>query len=184
MNTKTKRGRKQDARLININEPYEIEHIIEQMAQEGIEITQDAVLDLCAEQGHNTHETIYRTIRENVGFGTLLNKSIPQSIKDAVEGLVYTSEGDFPIVPVIFKHFNGVKTVTKAAGRRMGTKAQIVTDEHFFAAKGLDGLRKVLEQELSDITVYRIGEIQIDVFVIGSLADGTYAGVKTKLIET
>lgn len=45
-------------------------------------------------------------------------------------------------------------------------------------------LVKVLKEELTDIQVYRIGEVEIDAFIIGRLPDGTHAGLRTKLIET
>lgn len=60
----------------------------------------------------------------------------------------------------------------------MATPAQQETARRF------QHLVKVLREELTDIQVYRIGEVDIDAFIIGRLPDGTYAGLRTKLIET
>ena len=45
-------------------------------------------------------------------------------------------------------------------------------------------LQELLRQKLKDAQVYRIGSIQIDAFIIGRLQDGSYGGLRTKLIET
>jgi hypothetical protein len=41
-----------------------------------------------------------------------------------------------------------------------------------------------VKNELSDITVYRVGEIQVHVFIIGINLQGTVSGMRTLLIET
>jgi hypothetical protein len=45
-------------------------------------------------------------------------------------------------------------------------------------------LQQVLEEELTDICVYRIGSIQIDAFILEKLKNGNYGGLHTKAIET
>lgn len=43
---------------------------------------------------------------------------------------------------------------------------------------------QALKDNLSDISVYRIGQINIDAYIIGQTQDGDLAGVVTKLVET
>ncbi len=45
-------------------------------------------------------------------------------------------------------------------------------------------LVKVIKENLSHIKVARLGEIQIDVYIIGKVTPGNLAGLSTKLIET
>lgn len=45
-------------------------------------------------------------------------------------------------------------------------------------------LLKVLEKHLVDLKVFRIGRVNIDIYVLGRAADGTIAGVKTSATET
>ncbi|MBE9052352.1 nuclease A inhibitor family protein [Nostocales cyanobacterium LEGE 11386] len=45
-------------------------------------------------------------------------------------------------------------------------------------------LVKTLKDNLTDIKVYRLGTIDIDVYVVGKTLSGDLAGVSTKLIET
>lgn len=45
-------------------------------------------------------------------------------------------------------------------------------------------LKQRLEHELSGRQVFRVGEIEIDVYLLGQLADGQRAGLKTKVVQT
>jgi hypothetical protein len=51
-------------------------------------------------------------------------------------------------------------------------------------AKGFLELQSYLEENLSDIKVFRTGRIQIDCYIVGKKEDGDFAGLKTTLIET
>jgi hypothetical protein len=42
----------------------------------------------------------------------------------------------------------------------------------------------VLAHHLSGTAVFKVGEVEIDVYVVGRTADGQFAGVKTKVVET
>jgi hypothetical protein len=45
-------------------------------------------------------------------------------------------------------------------------------------------LRQFLEQNLTDLKVFRIGRIRLDVYVVGLDSEGNLAGVKTVAVET
>lgn len=45
-------------------------------------------------------------------------------------------------------------------------------------------LVQTLKDNLSKISVYRVGKINIDAYIIGQTKDGDLAGVVTKLVET
>jgi hypothetical protein len=42
----------------------------------------------------------------------------------------------------------------------------------------------VLKQNLWQWQVYRVGSVEIDVYIIGVIPDGEWAGLYTKLVET
>ncbi|MDY3556058.1 nuclease A inhibitor family protein [Gemmata sp. JC717] len=42
----------------------------------------------------------------------------------------------------------------------------------------------VLAHHLSGAAVFKVGETEIDVYIVGRTTDGRYAGVKTKVVET
>ena len=45
-------------------------------------------------------------------------------------------------------------------------------------------LKQVLEAELSVRQVFRVGESEMDVYLLGRQADGERAGIKTKIVQT
>ncbi len=45
-------------------------------------------------------------------------------------------------------------------------------------------VKQVLETELSVRQVFRVGESEMDVFLLGRQADGERAGIKTKIVQT
>lgn len=45
-------------------------------------------------------------------------------------------------------------------------------------------LLDLLQTKLADLKVYRIGEIEISIYIIGKTSNGTLAGLKTIAIET
>ncbi len=45
-------------------------------------------------------------------------------------------------------------------------------------------LRSTLEKHLREIKVYRIGETEVTILVVGKTDDGRWAGIKTRAVET
>ena len=125
-----------------------------------------------------------------------------QKIKYASEGLFYISESDYPFELVHMKTASTLleQELLLISNKGMDAKVEQVTVEHFFrnmvkvyseaspeekeiAAK-YQQLQTILQQELGDVNVYRVGEIWVDAFIIGKLPDGSYGGLRTKVVET
>lgn len=45
-------------------------------------------------------------------------------------------------------------------------------------------LMQALQNALTDVQVYRVGAIEVDVYIVGKTTAGNFAGVSTKVIET
>lgn len=121
-------------------------------------------------------------------------------IQKTAEGLLFMSESDHPFEVVQFTlDASTVEQQLQAiAQKELPVEKQSL--EYFFRnatkeypeayepqkqiARRFQALQELLKSELKDVEVYRIGEIQIDAFIIGQLKDGTYGGLRTKLIET
>jgi hypothetical protein len=120
----------------------------------------------------------------------------------ACEGLIFVSETDAPVEPVKFpRHieFSAIG-VLKFLDRSEEEPIQTVNYEEFFdrlakpeewhseqekeIARGFGLLRDVLENEFEDLRVYRVGEIRVDILIIGRTRGGTIAGVRTRAVET
>lgn len=114
-----------------------------------------------------------------------------QRIKKASEGLLYRSESDYPFEVV---HLNASSTsleqdLIKLSTNITDVKVEKVTLEHFIRnmvkvypdasseqemmALKNKNLQDILQHELQDVSVYRIGKIQIDAFNCAYLNSGS-----------
>ncbi len=121
-------------------------------------------------------------------------------IADAAKGLLYISETDQPLEPVELKTTSIEKEIIAMTGANENTEVEKIGLDHFFrnmirtyprsskeeiaSAEKFQRLAELLKKSLHDVTVYRIGKIQIKAFIIGRLDDGSYAGLSTSLVET
>lgn len=125
-----------------------------------------------------------------------------QKLKEASEGLLYLSEADYPFEIVQLEEPVGDLrgALLSLTGKEPGTPIERVDLNHFLRnqvrvypestpgqqarAQRFQRLQQVLQQELSGVEVYRIGEIDIDAFIVGRDKNGKWAGLRTRLIET
>jgi hypothetical protein len=57
-------------------------------------------------------------------------------------------------------------------------------EEQLAEARKYQRLRQLLEENLTGIKVYRVGEINIGVYVVGMSAEGNWLGISTRVVET
>ncbi|WP_040626705.1 nuclease A inhibitor family protein [Mucilaginibacter paludis] len=120
-------------------------------------------------------------------------------LENAADGLLMMSESDYP-----FDYFTTTDEVVddnlilKLAGKPAGTLVEKTTLDYLLRnmtnpasgsvspeiATRFSQLSTALKQELSEPEVYRVGDRQIDVFILGKTNEGVIAGMRTKLIET
>lgn len=124
-----------------------------------------------------------------------------QTIDEAARGLLFPSESDFPIEPFSY----GDQEPTPAAlleqrGLSADTPVEQAGLGDFFAglteasddaseadratAECFRSLMTVLEKNIEDVRMYRLGKVDIEVVVIGRHASGTWLGVRTNVVET
>ena len=130
----------------------------------------------------------------------------PERLKNTLaehcDGLVFVSEIDAPIEPVVFPEIQSLAQSDLAEGLDLGKNEPIeTTDAHVFFdrltrhkewhgpiekenTKRFTRLRKTLESELDDLHVFRIGKVKIDIYVLGISKIGIIAGVHTSAVET
>lgn len=109
----------------------------------------------------------------------------------AVDGLFYPSESDEPFEPFVWPAADG-RTARQAVERHAVVERPLAsqTVEAFFSdltgsddAERFAALRALLEDRLTGLKVYRAGETQVDVYLIGRHVGG-WAGLRTRSIET
>jgi hypothetical protein len=125
--------------------------------------------------------------------------SVKDNLENAANGLQMMSESEYP-----FEYFNTEDTAInddlalKITGKPKGTTVTTTTLDNLLrnvtdATQGTVSpqqagqykqMAAVLKDTLHGLTVYRVGEVQVDVLIIGLTEEGTVAGMRTKLIET
>ncbi|WP_426062143.1 nuclease A inhibitor family protein [Hymenobacter sp. B1770] len=128
--------------------------------------------------------------------------ALPPQLQQQVEGLVFMSESDAPLVAVAYAAPGGELSdaaLLKALGEPADGSVEKVELTQFLrnhtADNGVLGdvnlanrykaLQMFMKQELDDTKVYRVGKgPQVHAYALGRTTDGTLAGFKTVLTET
>lgn len=113
-------------------------------------------------------------------------------LRQAAAGLLYPSESDEPIEVFSWpgKSASTAKDAVVAHARRPEPLEERAVDQFFAAMDGGDdaekfrAVRKALEAVVRDVHVFRAGEVQVEVFVIGRTRGGDWAGLRTVAVET
>src|SRR5262245_56098436 len=118
-------------------------------------------------------------------------KPILKELRAAVSGLLFPSETDAPMEAFVWPGGSGPPT---EAAVRASAKVDKDTPIEQVALTDLtrtipDEVRGdflplfgLLAHHLSGTTVFKVGEVDMDVYIVGRTADGQYAGVKTKVV--
>jgi hypothetical protein len=124
-------------------------------------------------------------------------------LREAVKDLLYMSESDEPFEVVLWKGRADCSDPRDLLGRaKAGTAAPIeaVSLDDFFKnlikeekwhgqeekalVQKYRKLKATVAEHLSNVQVFRVGTIQVDIFIVGKTKQGDWAGVKTLAVET
>ena len=131
------------------------------------------------------------------------DEQILAELARAADGLWYMSESDYPLEPILLEATSEpvIERLREMAGARADARVEIRSLEEFFregaaariSREGKDEPPRVasfqhivrtLREHLTDIRVYRIGEINIAVYILGRSSSGTWLGLSTRIVET
>lgn len=130
------------------------------------------------------------------------NDKLADELRKASEGLTFMSESDHPLEVVRLgaeaEATHGV--LRKLSGKGDDAPVTEQTVDEFFrvaaseaewksgpelkSAKKYRALVRLLKSKLEGLKVFRVGEINIDAYVLGRARGGELMGLKTKLVET
>lgn len=116
-----------------------------------------------------------------------------KELKAAAKGLLFPSETDAPLEAFAWPGADGPpdEKVVRA-NANVGADAPVEQLTIAELTRGIpDESRRdflplfaVFAHHLSGVTVFKVGEVNIDVYIVGRTTDGQYAGVKTHAVET
>jgi hypothetical protein len=122
------------------------------------------------------------------------------NLKLASSGLLMMSESDYPFTYFSAMEENLDEDVIKQISGKPQSAIETIGVDYLFrnmikvypeaseqekeSVEKYKNLISILKNELSSLMVYRIGEIEVDVYIAGISNEGIIEGLKTKLIET
>ena len=115
------------------------------------------------------------------------------ALKKASKGLLWPSESEAPLEPFMWEDGDKLthEHLLELAGAEEGTVVEELTLPTLLRTvppedkAKFDKLAKVLQEELSGIKVYKLGEeAEKEVYIVGKTKDGRWAGLKTAVVET
>jgi hypothetical protein len=128
--------------------------------------------------------------------------SLLQQLEQAAQGLWFISESESPLEPFSLPPGTSLENETEflVAIDNPGQPVEQITLPYFFRnmvrtgpeqepaqqtiAQRFIALQQWLETNLQEVRVYRVGQIQVQAYVVGKTPEGTWLGLKTTLIET
>ena len=134
----------------------------------------------------------------------MTNLEIFELLHEAIKGLVWMSESDYPFEVLNWEFAEKIsldnEVVLQITKHALDTPIKVIEFDDFFqwviTPKGwhdteesemvnrYQKLVRIMKQYLSDLKVYKVGEVEIDVYIIGRTNTGYYAGLATVSIET
>jgi hypothetical protein len=132
-----------------------------------------------------------------------MSVQITQTLEQAIDGLLYTSESDEPFEVVrwtgdgkpldarklleLASYPPGAQVTTISLDdffRDLTTVQSWYGDEEKSTVRRYQSLEDAIRRNLRDVRVFRVGEVRVDIYVMGVTGDGDWAGVKTTSVET
>ncbi len=134
---------------------------------------------------------------------TKTNSEILEQLKQASSGLLFMSESDYPIEVFLWEGVTPPVTpeiVLQQTSHGQDTPHEVVDIDSFFSrattpqdwyedeekavVAKFQKLLEVIKSNLKNPQVYRLGRIEIDVYIIGETQRGNLAGISTQVVET
>ena len=124
-----------------------------------------------------------------------------EALREATRGLTYMSESDYPFevfdwgevepTPEFLRGLDGSGAEATVETRTAAEFFRAATSEpdwkgagELAVARRFQALLRLLEENLSDLKVFRVGAINMPVYVAGRSGNGSWLGVSTRVVET
>lgn len=124
-----------------------------------------------------------------------------EELRESTRGLLFMSESDYPFEVFVWgnaeptrEFLRGLACADSSAAvetrdareffRASASEPEWKGEDELAAARRFQALLRLLETSLTDLKVYRVGAIDIKVYVAGRAPSGNYLGVSTRVVET
>ena len=114
------------------------------------------------------------------------NEEIVTSLLHATDGLLFMSESDYPFELIQWEGPTEPTAdfIRNVAGESEDSPVQKLEVRQFLSLGRYQRLLSALQHNLSDLRVYKVGRINMPVYVVGRNREGRWLGVATRVVET
>ncbi|MBC6434580.1 nuclease [Nostoc sp. HG1] len=130
------------------------------------------------------------------------NSEILDQLRTAADGLLMMSESEYPFEVFLWSDIAPAtpEKVLKLTNHPQDTPVQVEGVDDFFSVatteedwheeeekatvKRFQTLVETLRENLNNLQVYRLGNKEVDAYIVGQTPTGNLAGISTKVIET
>jgi hypothetical protein len=130
------------------------------------------------------------------------DEQILKELERGITGLSFMSESDYPFEVVRLDSAQEITTPYLRGLANQGADAPVEVEslEEFFGpaaseadwkgaaelktARSCQALMRLLKDNLEDVKVYKVGRINIPVYIIGRSPAGSWLGLSTRVVET
>ena len=114
------------------------------------------------------------------------NQHALERLSQAAAGLLFMSESDYPFELIEWEGPDEPTAdfIRNLAGEAEDAPVQRLEVEQFFNSGRYQRLLLALQHELSDLRAYKVGRINMPVYVVGRSREGSWLGVATRVVET
>lgn len=111
---------------------------------------------------------------------------ILEQLKRATAGLLFMSESDYPFEVI---QWAGLADLTseflcRVSGEPEGCQVQKLEVQDFLTAEQYQRLVDVVTNNLREPKAYKVGRINMPVYVVGRSTSGKWLGVSTRVVQT
>jgi hypothetical protein len=115
---------------------------------------------------------------------------ILQSLKEKTAGVFFMSESDYPFEVVNWDNIEPTEQfllgIPSEYPSNVVEEADFGTFYEKYAARSPEykPFLDILRDNLTDLKVYRVGRVNIGIFIVGKSEEGAWLGVSTRSVET
>ena len=114
------------------------------------------------------------------------NEQVMERLSQAAAGLLFMSESDYPFELIQWDDLAEPTAdfIRNVAGEAADSPVQKLEVEQFLNSGRYQRLLSVLQRELSELRAYKVGRINMPVYLVGRSRAGSWLGVATRVVET
>ena len=111
---------------------------------------------------------------------------ILEQLKRATAGLLFMSESDYPFELIQWEGLTDVtpEFLCRVSGEPADCPVQELEVQDFLTAERYRRLVDVITDNLVEPKAYKVGRINMPVYVVGRSAGGKWLGVSTRVVQT